>query len=99
MTLRFVEFNGVQVLEGWPEYIKKDQKRSYYLIDDKKYERVKYGDEKDDWGADKHPCGDCGVLKGQFHASLLCDMEECPCCGGQVISCDCEKERIEDECA
>ena len=89
MTQRFVEFNGVQVGEGWPEFIKEDQKLSHYLIGGKKYERVKYGDENCNWGADDHACGDCGVIKGQFHASLLCDVEECPCCGCQALGCEC----------
>jgi len=30
------------------------------------------------------PCGDCGVLKGEFHVEG-CDIEICPKCGGQLI--------------
>lgn len=33
-------------------------------------------------------CGDCGCAEGEFH-SPGCDMERCPFCGGQLISCDC----------
>ena len=33
-------------------------------------------------------CGDCGVSKNGIH-HLGCDMEECPRCNGQFISCDC----------
>ncbi|MBI4671773.1 MAG: hypothetical protein HY741_08920 [Chloroflexi bacterium] len=33
-------------------------------------------------------CGDCGVREGEFHV-LGCDMEDCPFCGQQLISCDC----------
>ena len=38
-------------------------------------------------------CHDCNVLKGQSH-HVGCDMERCPNCGEQLISCDC---KIEDE--
>lgn len=33
-------------------------------------------------------CGDCGVRDGGVH-HLGCDLEVCPQCGGQLISCSC----------
>jgi hypothetical protein len=36
----------------------------------------------------RHQCGDCGVSEGELH-ELGCDMERCPFCGHQLISCDC----------
>ena len=36
-------------------------------------------------------CGDCGAKNGQFHHGN-CDVERCPKCGGQLISCDCDVE-------
>lgn len=38
-----------------------------------------------------HRCHDCGIALGGFHHTF-CDMEECPRCGGQLLSCDCPKE-------
>jgi len=33
-------------------------------------------------------CGDCGVAAGQYHHAG-CDLEVCPRCRGQAISCEC----------
>jgi len=51
--------------------------------------RVRYGKEPSDWHTAKIPCHDCRVLAGDSHVPS-CDVEECPVCGGQLISCDCE---------
>jgi hypothetical protein len=37
---------------------------------------------------DNSRCGDCYVAPGGFHHPG-CDMEDCPRCGGQLISCGC----------
>jgi len=52
-------------------------------------QRVRYGEEAEDWGADRQPCHDCGAVKGQFHV-FGCDVERCPVCGGQLIFCECD---------
>jgi len=41
-------------------------------------------------------CGDCNVKPGGFHHAG-CDMERCPKCGGQLISCGCLDEEGEFE--
>jgi hypothetical protein len=96
MEKKFVEYKGRQVIEGWPEKIAEAQNEKTYLIDGTAYTRVPYGNEDEDWGANSHPCGDCSAEKGELHVSS-CDVEQCPACGGQVLSCDCEYDGDDED--
>lgn len=73
----------------WPAKIEAAQLQTKYEISGVLMDRVRYGDEDEDWGADRKPCHDCAVVKGQLHV-VGCDAERCPTCGGQAIGCDCE---------
>ncbi len=78
--------------EGWPERIQDAQRVTECWRDGKQMARVPYGEETEDWGADEHPCGDCGALKNEFHVPG-CDVERCPSCGGQMIGCECSSSK------
>jgi hypothetical protein len=91
-----VLYNGVSMIPEWPAFIEAAQSITHYEIGGRQLPRIRYGDEADDWGADHRPCHDCGVIKGQYHVGQSCDVERCPSCGGQVISCDCDYSLTEE---
>jgi hypothetical protein len=59
---------------------------THFGINGQEYERVRYGEGEEDLKFPK--CGDCGVPRGAFHL-IGCDLEPCPRCGSQAITCDC----------
>jgi hypothetical protein len=79
----FVIYRGTRIIEA--------QSITHYDVNGEDFERVRYGNESDDWGAYERPCHDCGGIKGEYHVPS-CDVERCPKCGGQAISCDCLDE-------
>jgi hypothetical protein len=89
--VRRVTYNGVEMVEGWPERIIGAQTVREYVIKGIAYARVPYGAESDDWDAEHLACHDCRVVRGQLHVPS-CDVEQCPACGDQAITCDCERD-------
>jgi len=41
----------------------------------------------------EEPCGDCAARPGGYH-HVYCDIERCPVCKGQLLSCECNVEYV-----
>jgi hypothetical protein len=48
------------------------------------------------WRTRRGRCGDCGVAVGGFH-HLGCDIQVCPGCRGQLITCGCRWDELRNE--
>lgn len=90
----FVEYRGVRMIAGWPERIQTAQRITQGTIGGVRIDRIRYGAERIEGLDSDVPCHDCRVLKGEFHVPS-CDMEECPGCHGQLITCDCDYDDLE----
>jgi len=88
MEKKFVVYQGVKMPEDWPARIRAAQNEVTIGVNGTEYDRVKFGEEKDDADTERDSCPECSVLRGQFHVSG-CDAEQCPACEGQFITCDC----------
>jgi hypothetical protein len=62
------------------------------IIHDERFERDRI--RKPIGRADR--CGDCGAQQGGFH-HLGCDLERCPRCRGQLLSCGCPDVHDEED--
>ncbi len=85
-----VVYRGVEVFKGWPAEIVRAQSEPTIELHGTTFQRLRRGEEPY-WAVREstaYSCHDCAVLKGEYHV-LTCDMEACPRCFGQLISCGC----------
>jgi hypothetical protein len=59
-----------------------------YTIGGVSFQRIRFGEETGLAESDSQFCRDCGVKKGEYHVPT-CEVERCPACGGEAISCEC----------
>lgn len=89
-------------VEDLKEEIKQNSKYKYYITNkNKKLERIKLGAEyhyRSEYENvdDLEICSECCAKLGEYHL-VGCDMELCPVCYEQVISCGCIKVNEDDE--
>jgi len=50
---------------------------------------MNHQDESKESMTDDDTCVECSAKIGQIHNKWCCDIEICPFCGGQLMTCDC----------
>jgi hypothetical protein len=88
LSRKYVFYRDYEMTSDWPEKIRRAQLETIYVIGGREYPRVPYGCELPNWNAQMFHCHDCGIIEGELHVPG-CDVEKCPACRGQAISCSC----------
>jgi len=67
--------------------------RQEVTIQGEVFRRIAWGSPEEDWPTpqEHEACHDCGAKPGNLHEPG-CDVERCPRCGGQWISCSCSDD-------
>ncbi len=75
--------------DAWADTLARVQHERASTMGGRVYQRIPFG--CDDFGrASSRPaCRDCVAARGELHVPSCC-WEQCPRCGGQAMSCDCE---------
>jgi hypothetical protein len=82
---------GQQMRRDWADALAVTQLETHYRDAEGEYQRLPFGKESflNPEVAECGPCRHCGTIKGKLHFPA-CDYEQCPKCGMQQMSCDCE---------
>jgi len=81
-----VLYNGIEVSRAWPAEVMAAQTETIIELHETESARLRRGD---DWPSrDGTFCHDCGIPDGLLH-DFGCDVEPCPRCFGQLITCGC----------
>lgn len=91
-----IEFRGRQMHSRWPRRLVAAQTIPALEEGGDEFQRLTWGAEShwSTWMKHTSPvdfCPDCGAAIGEYHGPY-CDQEECPKCGGQLLSCECDFE-------
>lgn len=98
-----VIFRGFEIYKSELERLKKEiefNQKNCFVVDNNgnRFQRIKYYSNMLDDNRLYRYCGDCCAVDGEYHL-FGCDIERCPQCGNQLLSCDCQmKLEVEGKC-